>query len=210
MNAPMTADAELMTLLSDLSDRPLTETDMTPTTVFLSALVAVLSGVIMIDGVVAVEEEERLQALINSFVPPEEGMNPLVLSILKGVEHQQVYLDPSRLLQLLHPLSNAQRLMVMGLGYEMAAADGAVDLREKMYLQAIANRLNIPMPYIRTLEVGFTRQGQHDPDVLVEIAQALSPMGFADLDPVFEDIARSILVALPTCPEEMLLVEETA
>lgn len=209
MKTPFDAelDPELITLLSELSEQPITPEQTTSTTLFFTALTVVLSGVIMMDGVVAQEEEEKMQALIQSFFPPDDPLNSFIQKILHNIEQQQVYLDPQRLLTLIQPLSDAQRLMLIGLGYEMSAADNDVNGREVMYLRGIANRLNIPQPYIDTLEIGFTRIGRHDPDVLVEISQALAPQSFEHLDPVFMDMARSILIALPTTPEENRLLE---
>jgi uncharacterized tellurite resistance protein B-like protein len=209
MEAPFDAelDPELITVLSELSEEPITPEQVTATTLFFAALTVVLSGVIMMDGVVAQEEEERMQGLIHSFFPPEDPLNAFIQRLLHSIEQQQVYLDPQRMLTLVQPLSNAQRLMLLGLGYEMSAADNDVNTREVMYLRGIASRLGIPQPYIDTLEIGFTRTGKHDPDVLVELAQALAPQSFEHLDPVFMDMARSILIALPTTPEENRLLD---
>jgi uncharacterized tellurite resistance protein B-like protein len=203
-------DDKVVTLLEDMTEQSLTSQDITPTVLFLSALIAILSGVIVIDGVVAPEEVERLQIILNSFVPPETKVNQLMQKMIQGVEHHQLYLNPGALLMLVHTLSLSQRLMLMGLGYEMAAADGSVDARERMYLQAIAHRLQIPTHYRLVLETGFTRDGSQSIDALKEVANYLAPHLFQALDPVFVDIARSILIALPTDPIEMEVVEAIA
>ncbi len=198
---------EVLDLLSSLADQDLSDEDLTPTLAFLSALVAVLSGVIAIDGIVAPEEEAQLQILVNSFIPPEQKANQLIQKILYGVEHQQIYLQPDKLSLLVDGLSLSQKVMVMGLAYEMAGADGMVDGKEKLYLRAIANRLGVLPDHLQVLEIGFTREGQQDPDLLQEVADLLSPKSFRTLEPVFEDIARSILVALPSDPTEVEIIE---
>lgn len=200
-------NAEMVNLLSDLSGQTLAPSDITPTIMFLSALVAVLSGVMVMDGVVRPEEEERLQTILNSFEPPDTPTNHLIQHMLDGIEHSQAYLKPDDLLILATPLSRSQKLMLVGLGYEMAAADGSVDVREKMYLQSIAHRFELPPQHVEVLEIGFTREGNQDHAVLKEVAAMLTPSLFRSLDPVFIDVARSLLIALPTTSEETQIIE---
>jgi len=190
-------DAEVVKVLSRISGRPLNQEDLSPLVVFLTALVVVLRGVIVIDRVVAIAEEKQLQNTLNSFLPAEGNLPQLIPLIVAGVEKQQVYLSPVELLVLTSPLSQSQKLLLLALGYQMSAADADIDVREQMYLQSIANRLGIKPQHSTTLSAGLTGHGHVDPKALAEVYTLLDPAHFEHLDPVFVQVASNLRSALP-------------
>lgn len=60
--------------------------------------------------------------------------------MISGVQQHQVYNKFKELLTLTAPLSEPERLLLIGFGYEMSAADGDIDSREKKYLEAVAKQ----------------------------------------------------------------------
>lgn len=191
---------ERVDLLSRITGLKVSERDLTPPVIFLAALVNVLSGVIFIDGMVTAEEKQRLQVTLNRFVLTD-SMRQFTQLLVKRVKQHQVYKKPNELVELVAPLSESQRLLLIGLGYEMAAADGNIDIREKKYLQVIANYLGIEPQYSAVLEVSFTHQGIVDPTALDKVHSLLDPAQFRDLETVFVKAASELLAILPTKPK---------
>ena len=64
---------EVVDLLSRISRQRLREQDITPVVVFLTALISILRGVMIIDRTIAVEEEERLQKTLKAFASGDPG-----------------------------------------------------------------------------------------------------------------------------------------
>jgi uncharacterized tellurite resistance protein B-like protein len=152
-------DSEAVDLLSRITGYKLSQRDLTPPVIFMAALVTVLLGVMLVDGTVTDEEKQRWQKTINRFIPPGGNVRQLTQLLSKGIRQHQVYKKLNELLTLAAPLSESERLLLIGFGYEMSAADGDMDAREQKYLEAIANRLKINPRHLAVLEAGLTHQG---------------------------------------------------
>ncbi|MBD3563223.1 dynamin family protein, partial [Planktothrix sp. FACHB-1355] len=174
---------------------------LTPPVIFLAALVTLLLGVIYVDGVVTAQEKQRLQATLNRFVPTEGNVRQLIQLMLKGAGQLQIYKKSSELVILMAPLTAPQRLLLLGFGYQMSAADGDMDAREKKYLQVIANNLKVDPRYLAVLEASFSHQGVVEPNALEEVQSLLDPARFQELDTIFLEAASELLAVLPTKPE---------
>ncbi|MBD1996973.1 TerB family tellurite resistance protein [Leptolyngbya sp. FACHB-541] len=196
-------DPEAITLLSQVTGRDLKQQDLSPTLLFLAALVTVMLGVIVIDRKIDSAEQQRLQVLLESFVTPDHSLYPLIQEMIHGIERQQVYLNPQQVLNLATPLSEPERLLLIALGYEMAASDGEVDARETMYLRAIAHRLDVHVRHITALENGFSHQEISDPEALIQIRALLNPSFFKTVELGLSQVANNLLAALPTLPSTM-------
>ncbi|MBD1869250.1 TerB family tellurite resistance protein [Oculatella sp. FACHB-28] len=194
---------EAITLLSQVTGRDLKPQDLSPTLLFLAALVTVMLGVIVIDRKIDSAEQQRLQVLLESFVTPDHSLYPLIQEMIHGIERQQVYLNPQQVLNLATPLSEPERLLLIALGYEMAASDGEVDARETMYLRAIAHRLDVHVRHISALENGFSHQEISDPEALIQIRALLNPSFFKTVELGLSQVANNLLAALPTLPSTM-------
>lgn len=192
--------AETVDLLSRITGQKLSQRHLTPPVIFLVALVTVLLGVIYIDGVATDEEKQRLQRTLSRLIPAG-GMRQLAQLMVKGVGQQQVYRKTSELMALMAPLSRSQRLLVVGFGYQMSAADGDMDAREKKYLQVIADRLGIDPRYLAVLEASFSHQGGIDSTALNEVQSLLDPARFHELDTIFVKAASDMVAILPAKSE---------
>jgi uncharacterized tellurite resistance protein B-like protein len=194
---------EAVTLLSQVTGRDLDRQDLSPMLLFLAALVTVMLGVIVIDRRIDAAEQHRLQGLLESFITSDHSLYALIQEMIQGIERQQVYLNPQQVLALATPLSESERLLLIALGYEMAAADGEVDARETMYLRAIAHRLDVHIRHITTLENGFSHQEISDPEALSQVRALLDPSFFQTVELGLSQIASNLLAALPTLPSTM-------
>jgi uncharacterized tellurite resistance protein B-like protein len=193
--------SETVELLSHITGQKLSQRDLTPPVIFLTALVTVLLGVMLVDGTVTDEEKQRWQKTINRFIPPAGNARQLTQLLSKGIRQNQVYKKLNELQTLAAPFSESERLLLIGFGYEMSAADGDMDTREKKYLEVIANRLGINSQYLAVLEAGFTHQGTVELASLDEVQSLLDPARFHELDTVFVKAASDMLTALPAKPE---------
>jgi len=114
------------------------------------------------------------------------------------------------LLTMTAPLSEAERLLLIGFSYEMSAADGAIAPPEKKYLEAIANRLGINPRHLAVLEAGFSNRGTVEPGALDEVRFLLDPAQFQSLDAMFVKAASDMLTVLGSLPEHQGTQQQTA
>ena len=191
-----TISNEVVELLSRISRQKLREKDITPLVVFLTALISILRGVMIIDRTIAVEEEERLQKTLKAFAAGDPHRIELIQRLVKGVSKQQVYFNPTELLTLTAFFSESEKLLLVGSGYEMSAVDGYIDMREQMYLQSIANRLSLDPRHIAVVDTLFTKEGELDSEAFVEVQALLAPSEFSSRDPVFAKAAKHLLSLL--------------
>ncbi|WP_293133280.1 TerB family tellurite resistance protein [Microcoleus sp. bin38.metabat.b11b12b14.051] len=187
---------EVVELLSRISRQKLREQDITPLVVFLTALISILRGVMIIDRTIAVEEEERLQKTLKAFAAGDPDRIELIQRLVKGVSKQQVYFNPTELLTLTAFFSESEKLLLIGSGYEMSAVDGHIDLREQMYLQSIGNRLGLDSRHIAVVDTLFTKEGTLNQEDFAEVKALLDPSEFESRDPVFAKAAKHLLSLL--------------
>ncbi|MBD2083622.1 dynamin family protein [Coleofasciculus sp. FACHB-542] len=202
--------SEAVDLLSRITGQKLSQRDLTPPVIFLANLVTLLLGVIYADGTVTDDEKQRLLTTLNRFIPTEGGVRRLAHLMIKGVKENLDNTKPSQLSRLAAPLSKSQRLLLISFGYEISAADGVMDTREKRYLEIIGDRLSINPQHLAVLEAVFSRQGPVDPAALDEVQSLLDPSRFHELDTVFVNAASEILAALPDKPEQPATQQQPA
>ncbi|MEM7714191.1 MAG: dynamin family protein [Cyanobacteria bacterium P01_A01_bin.68] len=201
---------EAVDLLSHLTGKNLSQRDVTPPVIFLASLVTVLLGVIFVDGKVAEEEKKRLLTTLYRFSTSESDVRKLTHLIMKGVKEHQLYRKSDDLRTLTASLTESQRLLLIGFGYEMSAADGEIDFREKKYLEILGTHLNINLQDLAVLEVAFTHQSSVDSSALEEVRFLLEPIRFQELDTIFVKTARDMLAILPALPEKELTQQSVA
>ncbi len=192
---------ETVDLLSRITTQKLNNKDVTPPVIFLASLVTVLLGVIFVDGTVAEEEKKTLLATLYRFSMPDSDVRKFTHLTIKGVKENQLYRKSKDLLTLTASLTESQRLLLIGFGYEMSAADGAMDSREKKYLEILGKRLNINPDHLTVFEAAFTHQENLDLTALEEVRFLLEPVRFQELDTVFVKAARDMLDILPALTE---------
>ncbi|MEH1996571.1 dynamin family protein [Nostoc sp.] len=192
---------EAVDLLSRITGQKLSQRDLTPQIVFLASLVTVLVGVMFIDGTVAESEKQRLLVTLYRFSMPESDVRRLTHLIIKGVKENQLYKKSDDLLTLTAPLTESQRLLLIGFGYEMSGADGEIDSREKKYLEILAKHLGINLQHLAVLESAFTHQNNVDSVALEEVRFLLDPARFHEMDTIFVKLARDMLATIPALAE---------
>jgi GTPase Era involved in 16S rRNA processing len=193
---------ETVNLLSNITGLKLREKDINPTILFLAALVSVLLGVIYVDTQVTEEEVQRLKITLRQFIPNKGNMVQLVKLMVKGVRQQKTYQNIKDLLLLTTPFSESEKLLLISLGYEMSAADGSMDTREKQYLEILANHLNIKVKHLNTLESAFGGNVSIAKEDIEKVRFLLDPVWFHDLDSVFVKAASQILKIFPENTEK--------
>ena len=198
---------ETIDLLSRITGQKFTQRDIIPQFVFLATLVTILSGVIYVDLTVTEAEKQRLQETLNQFIPAGEDLHQLMQLTMKGVGQHKIYNNPRELMPLIASLSKAQRLLIIGFGYEISAADGNMDIAEKKYLQIAANRLGIEPKHLAVLEATFSNQEDVKPDDLAEVQSLLDAARFHELDTLFVK-AASELVAMLTNEVEPVATQQ--
>jgi uncharacterized tellurite resistance protein B-like protein len=189
-------------LVSRLTGQRLRQEDISPPVLFLGGLVTVLLGVIYADGTVGAEETQRLRATLTELIPANNSLRQLVMAMVKGVRDQQVYKKLTELLALTACFSEEEKLLLISFGYQMSAADGTIDKREKEYLKIIANRLGIDGRFLTVLEASFSNQAISDTAALAEVHSLLDPAQFQSLDSLFVRAASHILEHLPEKPKQ--------
>jgi len=153
------------------------------------------------------EEKQRLQATLNKFIPPTGNVRQLTQLMVKGVRENLDYTKTNQLLKLTAPLSKSQRLLLICFGYEMSAADGEMDARERRYLELIGERLINPR-HLAVLEAVFSRQEMVDTAALDEVHSLLDPSRFHELDTVFVNAASNIVASFPAKPAETQVIQQ--
>lgn len=191
------------TLLSYLVEQPLSEEELTPNLIFVAASITLLSGVMMMDGVIDPEEMTHLHQLMGLCADTDLACHRLLPRLVLGIKRHQVYLNPRLFLVLAEALDLPQRLLLLGLGYGMATADGHLSERENLYLRAIAQRLCIAPEHLAILEASSTKLASVRAEALREVNQYLNPTSFQLHEPLLRLIARTIHSNLPTLPAAM-------
>jgi uncharacterized tellurite resistance protein B-like protein/GTPase Era involved in 16S rRNA processing len=155
----------------------------------------------LVDGTVSEEEKQRLQKILSRFSQSNSDVRRLTNLMIKGVKANQTYKKIPDLIKLTFPLSESEKILLIGFGYEMSAADGDIDTKEQKYLQIVAKNLGVKSEYLEVLEIGFTHQGNVDTNALNEVYFLLEPSRFQELDTVFVKAASDMLATLPAKPE---------
>jgi len=189
-------NADTIALLSRITSKKLQAQDVTPIVLFLAALLTILLGVIFADTAVAYREEQRLQGMIDTLVSADDDMRQLTQFMIGGIDWHHVYVNPTDWLTLTAPLSYSERLLLLGLGYEMSRVDDNVDPREVTYLQEVGNRLEIADRHLTVLDHSFTGNTASAPALLDELKQLLAPQQFESLGVACSTVAADILKQL--------------
>ena len=197
-NPSHTATPEIVELLSQIIGQSLPPEAITSPVLFLAALTTVLLGIMLADQVITEEEKLYWQKALNRFIPDQGSVRQLAVLLSKGIRTQQVYTSNTKLLTLTLPFSQSQKLLLVGFGYEMSAADGSIDERERIYLHKIAQCLGVAPHHLEVIEAGLTHMPVTNLDALKEVKFLLDPARFHDLDQLFVSAASDFLDRLPT------------
>ena len=194
-------NSESLALLSRMAGQELQKKDATPAVVFMASLLCVLMGVIYQDGKITHEERERWQTNLTRLIPANSNLKKLVPIFTKHILFFRIYNNFNDLLLLMSTLSDSEKLLLIGFGYQMSASDGEIELREKDYLENLANQINIDSRHIQIFESAFTDLIIEDQEALGEVHSLLDPAQFQLLDNIFVLAAKNIVEFLPAKPK---------
>jgi tRNA U34 5-carboxymethylaminomethyl modifying GTPase MnmE/TrmE/uncharacterized tellurite resistance protein B-like protein len=199
---PSVDRTKIAQLLSRLIGQDIQSEQASKLLVFAGALSAVLVGVTCADQQVSDEEKVRLQGILNDFVPKSSPLRSLFELMFKGVRQYQLHNKSQALGILLGDLMDSEMLLLLGLGYELATADGVIDPAEEEYLQQLAQDQGIDLALTAVIRDGLMEAAMIDGDALAEVRCLLDPVRFQHLDPVFSRAAERML-------EDLLKVDQT-
>ncbi len=188
-------------LVSQMTGQRLRREDISPPILFLAGLITVLLGVIYADGTVGAEEIQHLRTTLTELIPANNSLRQLAMLMAKGVREYKIYKKLPELLALTACFSEEERLLLISFGYQMSAADGSIDDREKQYLSLIADRLGVDARYLTVLEASFSSRAIADTAALAEVHRLLDPAQFQSLDSMFVRAASHIIEHLPAKPK---------
>ena len=179
-------------LLAEISGQAIDETELDSGLIFLAASLTLLLGVMAINRSPDPHNQSYLQSVLDAALQNGKLSPHLVQALAEGIECHQLYLNPRLFLLMTSTLSESERLLLLGLGYDMAAAGMHFGLQTQMYLQAIAQRLRIPSAYQACLESSFTQQDMTHFDALPDIADLTHPASFQPESNLLQLLAHRI------------------
>jgi predicted GTPase/uncharacterized tellurite resistance protein B-like protein len=189
--------ASIAALLSRLTDQEIQPEQASKLLVFVGALSTILLGVTVADKQISEDEKTRLQAILNEFVPTSSPLRSLFEVMFKGVKQHKLFKQPTELALLTGDLSDSEMLLLLALGYELAAADGTIDPAEEDYLLGLARGAGLDLALAGAMRDGLTEAATIDGDALAEVRHLLDPARFQSLDPVFSRAAERVLSHFP-------------
>lgn len=184
-------------LLSSLTGQKLDKKQLTPPVIFMTAVLFLIIGVIHIDGEVSTEEKERFKIIIDSLVNQKSKFRQFIQLITKNIIQQKLYRNLNHLLLFTVGFSEAEKLLLICLGYQISMADGVMDIKEKQYLEMIGQKMEIKSNYLKNLELVFTGEKVKEEAEITEIRDLLDPTRFHNLDHIFVKVASQCLQHFP-------------
>lgn len=194
------ANNTLKDLLSKIAGQEINIADVTALEMFMANLTNLLIGVADIDGEITTEEKQHLHLALKRLNLWDEQIVQLTKLMIRGIRQQRIYRSLKNFTTLASPLCKSQRLLLIGLGYEMSAADGSIAPNELAYLQRIAQALEIEPAHLQVFEACIALQETPNLKAVQEVSYLLDPARFHDLDVVFTDAANTLLGFLPIEP----------
>ncbi|BAY69552.1 dynamin family protein [Trichormus variabilis] len=168
MNTLLIGD-RIVSSLSKITGQNISKSDATPQVIFITNLIVVLLGSMFIDGIGTDKQKQKMLEILYRFIEPESDTYKLAYLIIKGVIKHQIYRKFDELVIISSPLSESERLLLIGLGYEMSTSDNKLGLREQRYLEILAHYLGVKTEYLAVLASAFRPQESLDIAVLNEV-----------------------------------------
>jgi len=187
--------SQAVKLLSKLTGQELTVHDVTPQVVFMADLIALLKGVIHADAKISEDEVTLFKTTLGRIGLTNKQTVEIAKLLLSGIQKYKLHSAIDDFLILLVPLSEAEKLLLFGLGYRMAMADSSLDACESQYLRDLGKRLEIESRYLDVLESSFAGKPYNNQD-FQEVCELVDPARFHDLGTIFVNAADDLLTAL--------------
>ncbi|TYQ23716.1 dynamin family protein [Pseudanabaena sp. UWO311] len=187
--------SQAVKLLSNLTGQDFTVHDITPQVVFMANVIALLKGVIHADAKVSEDEVSQFRATLSKLNVGNKQTFELSKLLYSGIQKYKLHSEIDDFLILLVPLSEAEKLLLFGLGYRMTMADSSLDESERKYLRDLGKRLEIESRHHDVLEYSFGGKSYNNQD-FQEVCELIDPARFHDLGTVFVNAADDLLTAL--------------
>ena len=185
-------------LISAILENKICQDEIERNLIFLTALISILLGTIYVDGEVAEGEKQNLQKLLERIMVADFPSRRWISPLLAGIRKQGTYKNITALKTLLDSLSDSEKLLIISLGYQLATADGKIDLRENKYLRITATKIGIAPQQLDVIESGCGIKIKLDRETLNCVSDLLKPERFRSLAPSLVEIAREIHQSLPS------------
>lgn len=176
---------QIVHFLFNITGHKIDKRDVTPPLIFVANLIIALLGVMFVDGHATDREKHRLLEILYRFSTPESDIRKLTHLMIKGVKKYQLYRRFDQLLSITNPLSESERLLLIGFGYEMSTIDGRINFRKQKYIEILAQYLEIKPKHLAVVSSAFQPQENFDIAVLNEVDNLLNPEHFHDIIPTF-------------------------
>jgi|GEM_PF-4730872 uncharacterized tellurite resistance protein B-like protein len=142
---------------------------------FLVAMSIVLQGVMVIDGEIHWTEEQLLHQILGEFWESQEGLEQKISTFLEDIQTQQLYLSPIVFKQLRDTLLVEEKCLILTLGFSLSSIDGHSEPREQLYLQNLAQRLDISPETFHLIQTAFEDPDRIDAKQVTQLRNILSP-----------------------------------
>jgi replication fork clamp-binding protein CrfC/uncharacterized tellurite resistance protein B-like protein len=166
----------VVNFLSNITGQKINQRDVTSSVVFVASLITILLGVMLADGIVTDKEKQKLVEILDRFTIPESDTPRFKYLMIKGVKEYQLYIKFNELVTLTNVLSKSERLLLIGLGYEMSTVENKLGLREQRYLETIAQFLDIKPQHLSVIADVFSPQENFDMAVINEVNNLLTAL----------------------------------
>lgn len=149
----------------------------------------------MVDREFATAEKQQLKTTLNQLIPASGNLRSFTQFLITGIRKQKTYKKSQAWKVLNASLAQPEKLLLIGLGFKMSAADGQMDVGEQKYLQKIAQLFGISPQHIECF-INFFSNGDCKENVLKEIKIYLEPSQLLHLSPVCAQAASNLLLSL--------------
>ena len=170
-------------ILTQITGQTVLDRHLTPQVMFLTAMTAVLVGVVYADGEVANQEKLDFQRVLKQFASPDSSLGKMISLMLKDVQKSRIYSNLDALKCLTETLSTSEKLIILGFGYRLATADGTVKTQEKQYLHTVANVVDVSDQQLNAMFSCLDgRQSEIAEEAVAELRWLLDPQRFQNTE----------------------------
>jgi len=194
---------ELSDLLTRIIGQKVHENHVSHRLLLVTTLLTSLIGVIYADNKIDESEKEILKSTLDEFIPSSSHMRKLVKPILVGLSQNKTYLRKDDISKMSFCLTTSDKLLIIGLCYRLANADGELAKPERDYIEAISKIFGIDSQYLPFLTGSLNNQ-ELSQSIKFEINSLLDPHNFQHIDPTFAQAADLLRQRLLLFNKEVL------
>lgn len=165
---------QIFNFLSKITDKNITQRDINSSLIFVANLIIILLGVMFADGIVTDKEKQKLVEILDRFNIPGSNTHRFKYLIIKGAKKYQLYIKFNELIAITSFLSESEKLLLIGLGYEMSTINGRLGWHEQRYLEKFAHFLAVRPEHFAVLKAAFHPQENFDIAVFNEVSNLLN------------------------------------